>query len=41
MDMKPYALRKPEGFIIDEGFIDEVKRISLRRRGLLDDDDLL
>lgn len=33
-------LRKPDGINIDVDFIDEVRRISMRRRGLLDEEDL-
>jgi hypothetical protein len=38
--MKSYMLRKPDGISIDMNFIDEVRRISMRRRGLIDDEDL-
>ena len=34
-------LRKNDGVPIDQNFIDELRRISLRRRGLIDDEDLL
>jgi hypothetical protein len=37
--MRPYMLRKPDGINIDVGFIDEVRRISQRRRGLIEDED--
>jgi hypothetical protein len=33
-------LRKQDGIKIDDSFIDEVRKVSMRRRGLLDDDDL-
>ena len=36
--MRLYTLRKPEGIKIDNDFIDNVRRISMRRRGLIDDD---
>jgi len=39
--MRSYMLRKSEGVPIDQNFIDELRRISLRRRGLIDDEDLL
>jgi hypothetical protein len=38
--MRSYMLRKPDGISIDTKFIDEVRRISMRRRGLIDDEEL-
>ena len=38
--MKTYMLRKTGGVPIDDDFINEVRRISLRRKGLIDDDDI-
>jgi hypothetical protein len=37
--MKTYMLRKQDGISIDDNFIDEVRKISMRRRGLIDDDE--
>lgn len=39
--MRSYMLRKTGGIPIDDDFINEVRRISLRRKGLLDDDELI
>ena len=39
--MKSYMLRKPQGISIDNDFIAEVRRISMRRRGLIEDDEEL
>ncbi|MGA1793958.1 MAG: hypothetical protein ACMUHM_08410 [Thermoplasmatota archaeon] len=39
--MRSYMLRKGDGVPIDQNFIDELRRISLRRRGLIDDDEEL
>ncbi|MGA1820153.1 MAG: hypothetical protein ACMUHU_03995 [Thermoplasmatota archaeon] len=37
--MRSYMLRKADGVPIDHEFIEELRRISLRRRGLIDDEE--